>query len=134
MIKYGKTEIKKIAALLDQEWDSAEQAADALLAEAVAIVEARGKFTVVGQLRYSRFEGGYVDHSDAAASKVCLGLYSSRAEADKAAERLVFSSTTNESFLAWVIEVDYRTPAEVFTARKEMHRLREIAERKVKAA
>lgn len=128
-IKYGKREIKKIAELLDQEWDSAEEAADALLAEALTILEARGKYTVVGQLRYSPPLGGYIDKDDADASKVCLGLFSTPADAQAAARSLVFSTTTNESFLTWVIDVDHGTPHELFVKRKEFHRQREIAQR-----
>lgn len=133
-IKYGKTEIKKIAKLLDQDWESAEEAADALLAEALEILEARGKWTVVGQLRYSPPLGGYIDKDDADASKVCLGLFSSKAEADRAAVSLVHSHVTNEAWLSWVLEVDHGTPHELSMKRKEMHRLREIEAKKKGAA
>ena len=129
-IKYGKTEVKRIAALLDQEWSSAEEAADALLTEALAILEERGKWAVVGQLRYSPPLGGYIDKDDADASKVCLGLYSSKAEAERAASSLVYSTSTSEGWLAWVLDVEHSTPHELGMKRKEMHKQCEIAARK----
>ncbi len=129
MIRYGKTEVKKIAALLDQNWDSAEEAADALLKEALAILEERGKWTVVGQLAYSMPLGGYVDRKDADASKVCLGMFSSKAEAERAADSLVFSPDRQETFRSWVLDVEHCTPREVYQKRKEFHRQREIEAR-----
>jgi len=128
-IKYGRTEVKRIAKLLDQEWDSAEQAADALLQEALEILEARGKWTVVGQLRYSPPLGGYIDKDDADASKVCLGLFSSEAEANRAAVSLVHSASTNEAFLSWVLSVDHGSPHQLSQKRKEMHEQRAAAAR-----
>lgn len=135
-IKYGKTEIRKIAKLLDSgDFDSAEDAAEALLAAALEILEARGKFTVVGQLRYSPKGGGYIDPEDARASKVCLGLYSTEGDADKAAYALVYNTATHEEFRTWVLPVEHKTPAQVYADRKEVHRQRELeAKRKGEAA
>lgn len=124
MIRWGKTEVKKVIEALDREWDSAEDAADALLATALEILEARGKFTVVGQLRYSPPLGGYLDGDDADRSKVCLGLYSSRAEAKKAAESLTYSAMTHESFNVWVLDVEHDTPAGIYKKRKAAHEKR----------
>lgn len=129
-IKWGKTERKRIVAVLEQDWETVEDAAEAALQEALAILEERGRHTVVGQLRYSPPLGGYIDKDDADASKVCLGLYSSRAEAEKAATSLVYTGTTSEAWLTWVLDVEHSTPHELGMKRKEQHRLRVIEARK----
>ena len=60
-IKPTKTQVKRIAKLLDEgDFDDAEHAAEALLTEALAILEERGAYTVVGQLHYSP-AGGRLD-------------------------------------------------------------------------
>jgi hypothetical protein len=133
-VKFGRTEVKKVAAILDQDWDSAEQAAEALLTEALAILEARGKLTVVGQLRYSRQDGGWIDPEDAAAAKVCLGLFSTQGDADKAAYALTYHAATGEEWRTWVLPVDYRTPSDVTKARQEQHRAAELEAKGRKAA
>ena len=135
-IKYGKTEIRKIAKLLDEgDFESAEDAADALLSAALEVLEARARFTVVGQLHYSPKGGGWLDKDDAAAAKVCLGFYSTEGDAQQAAESLVYSTQTHEQFLVWHLPVEHKTPAQVYKDRKEAHNQREIeAKRKGKAA
>lgn len=133
-VKYTKTHVSKIAALLDQEWDSAEQAAEAVLDAALEILEKRAAFVVVGQLRYSRQEGGWIDPEDAKAAKICLGFYSTQGDADKAAYALTYSAATHEEFRAWSLPVEHCTPAEAYQKRKQMHHERELAKRKGEAA
>lgn len=129
-IKHTQTHVKKIAALLDQEWDSAEEAADALLTEALSILEERGKFTVVGQLYYSPKDGHWLDKDDARAAKVCLGLYSTQGDADKAAYSLTYTAGTGEQWLTWVLPVEHATPAAITKKRSDMHKQRELDEKK----
>lgn len=119
-IKYGKTEVRKVAKILDREYESAEEAAEAVLAEALAILEARGKFAVVGQLYYSP-RGGWVSHEDAAASKVCLGLYSTNGDASSAAYGLTYGHNTGEQFKTWILPVEHSTPTDLFKKRRDAH-------------
>jgi len=77
---------------------------------------------VVGQLCYS---GGYIDHDDAAATKVALGRYGTENQAQTVAESLVVSTRTHEEFRAWVLPVWHGTPSAYFTARAEERKAKE---------
>lgn len=135
-IKPTKTQVKRIAKLLDEgDFDDAEHAAEALLTEALAILEERGAYTVVGQLHYSRQEGGWIDPEDAKAAKVCLGLFSTEGDAEKAAYALTYSATTQEEWRAWVLPVEHGTANDLAKKRRDMHHQKEIeAKRKGEAA
>jgi len=94
---------------------SAEDAASALLELTWDLYEQRAKFTVVGQLRYSK--GEFLDPEDARASKVALGRYATETQAKDHAESLVFSHQTGEEMRVWVLPVHHGTPHEWFRAR-----------------
>lgn len=117
-IKPGKTEVRKLAAVMEQPYDTVEEAAEAALAEAWRLLEERGCWTVVGQLRYSP-EGGWVDHDEAQAAKIALGWYATENMAAKAAQSLYQSGTTGEEFRTWVLPVFQGSPHEYFTVRKK---------------
>lgn len=131
-IKWGKRERDKIAAVIDQEWESVEDAAEAVLTEALSVLESRAKFTVVGQLYYSRQEGGWIGPEDARAAKVCLGYYSTNGDAQKAAEGLVHQALTNEEFRTWVLPVEHCTPQQVYQARRAAHDAAEAEARRAR--
>lgn len=100
--------------MLEQDFGTVEEAAKAALAEAWLIASEKGKYTVVGQLMWS---GGFIDPADAAASKIALGLYATRGQAQSAAESLVISTRSHEEMRAWVLDVHDGTPASYFQAR-----------------
>lgn len=131
-ITWGKRERTKVASVIDQEWENVEDAAEAVLAEALSLLEKRAKFTVVGQLYYSRQEGGWIGPEDARAAKVCLGYYSTPGDAQEAAQSLVYQSATHEEFKTWVLPVEHSTPAEVYAKRKAAHQAAEAEVRKAK--
>lgn len=134
-IKPTKSNVKAVAKLLDEgDFADAEEAAEALLEAALEILEQRGKYTVVGQIRYSRQDGGWFDPEDARAAKYCLGLFSTLGDAEKAAYALTYSTQTGEEARSWVLEVDHGSAADVYTKRKSVHRERELTEKKGEAA
>lgn len=126
-LKPGKRDVQRVADLLEGDFDSAEEAAAAVLDLAWQLYEAKGKFTVVGQMYYSP-TGGWLDHRDAQASKIALGWYGTEKQAQTAAESLVFSRPTGEEFRAWVLPVFHGTPSQYFTQRNEERKAEELKE------
>lgn len=108
-IKPGKTEVRKLAAVLDQEYATVEEAAEAALVAAWELYESKGKYTVVGQVR----------QSDGKGDKIALGRFGTANQATTAALQLAYSSVTHEECLAWVLEVHPGSPHEWFKARKQ---------------
>lgn len=118
-VSFGKREVQKVAKVLDGEYESAEEAAEAVLAEAFAMYESRAKFTVVGQLYYAPGEG-YIGADDERAAKVSLGAYSTRGQAEKAGESLAYNTQTHESFRWWALPIHHGTPASFYAERKKV--------------
>ena len=114
----------RLAGVLDRDYASVEDAAKAAMVEAFAIYESKAKWTVVGQLYYG--EGGYIDHEDAAASKVALGRYGTEKQAQSTAESLVINGRGHEEFRAWVLPVWHGTPASYFGERAEERKRQEL--------
>lgn len=125
-LKPGKRDIQALARMMDQDWDSLDDAAEAVLAKAWELYEAKAKYTVVGQLYYAK---GYVDPDEARAAKVALGNYSTERQARQAAESLWYSTQTHEEFRSWVLPVHHGTPASFYADRKKA---REEAEREAR--
>lgn len=119
----GKRDVAKAADLLEQEYESAEDAAQALLEFAFDLYEKKAKYTVVGQLRYSN---GFVDPASEEAVKIALGAYGTETQAINAARSLVLSTSTNEEFRAWPLPVWHGTPAAFFKERKKLIGVREL--------
>jgi hypothetical protein len=111
--------------VLEQDYSVAWDAAKAALAEAFAIYEEKAKWTVVGQLYYD--EDGFIDHDDAAASKVALGRYGTEKQAESAAESLVINGRGHEEFRAWVLPVWHGTPAAYFAERAGERKRQELS-------
>lgn len=117
-LSIGKRDVTRIAKVLDQDYETVEDAARAVLEAAFELYESKAKFTVVGQMYYAP-DGGWLDKDDAAASKVALGRYGTEIQARDAAESLTISGPTGEQFLAWVLPVFHGTPHAYFKARAE---------------
>lgn len=107
-------------AAIDQDHESASDAALAALAAAEEILEDRAKYIVVGQLLESK-EHGRLDPSSREAIKVALGFYSTEGDAASAAESLWASGATGDKFRCWVLPMFYGTPADLHGKRKEAY-------------
>lgn len=128
MMRLGprQVDLKAIVKILESDdYDDAMKMADALWHAICAAVQERGKFTVVGQLRYGGPGVGYIDPADARASKVCLGLFATEGDAHRAAESLFTNAATGEEWRTWVLPVEHKPPAELYAERREARRLRE---------
>ena len=125
-LKPGKRDIAKVAKLLDEgDFESADDAASALMDLAWEIYEAKAKWTVVGQLWY-RPRGVAADPEDA--PKIALGRFTTEKQALDVAERLVFSTPTGETFRAWVLPVCHGTPNDYFQLRNKAGKAKAIEE------
>lgn len=121
-----QVDLKNIVRILESDdHETAMAMADALWHAISAAVQERGKFTVVGQLRYGGPGVGYLDAADARASKVCLGLFATEGDAHRAAESLFTNAATGEEWRTWVLPVEHKTPAEIYAERREARRKRE---------
>lgn len=117
-LSIGKRDVAKIAAVLDQDFDSVEEAARAVTEACFDLYESKAKFTVVGQLGYSP-EGGWESREEAHACMVALGRYGTETQATNDAESFAISKATGEQFKAWILPVFHGTPASYFTRRKD---------------
>lgn len=117
-LKYGKREVSKVASVLDGEYETAEQAAEACLKAMEEIFAARAKFVVVAQLASDR-ESGTIPPTDSKAIRVSLGWYSTEGDARSAAESMWQSLQTGETFRVWVLPVFHLSPAEFGKQRKQ---------------
>lgn len=119
VLKYGKREIAKLAAVLNQDYATAEDAALAALKAMEEIFASRAKFTVVGKLK-STLEDGELNPHDERAVCASLGWFSTEGDAKTAAEGLWRSTSTGETFYTVVVPVYHGTPAEFHKARKKL--------------
>lgn len=116
-LKPLKRDIKAIMPALNADYDSTEDAAEAILARAWDIYEDKAKFIVVGQLRYSP-KGGWITKDDADVTKVAMGPYTTLKQAESAMDSLTLSAQTGETFRTWAIEYWHSTPFLWFKERK----------------
>ncbi len=130
-ITFTRAHTKKMMAVLDQDHETMEDAANAALDVALEIVEARAKFTVVGQLR---FPAGHLTPEEARSNQVALGWYATEGQADAAALSLVYSTATHETFNTWTLPIFNGTPAAFYSERKKAREAAEIAARGDKSA
>ena len=115
-LKPGKRDINKLAQVLDQDYETVEEAASAALLAAWEIYETKAKFAVAGQVRYSR---GWLDADDERASKVILGPFGTLKQAQAAGESLAYSSRTGEESKWWAVPMWHGTPAAWYEQRKQ---------------
>lgn len=130
-LKLGKKQVQQMIETLEGDYESVEEAAEAVLAAAEAIFRDRAKYVVVGQLCASQ-ERVQIPPDDPEAIKVSLGWYSTEGEALGAATSLWHSSSSGDSFNTWVLPVFHGTPTELHARQKEKYEAAELA-RKEKA-
>lgn len=112
-----KKQLEQLIEVLDADYETVDEAAKAVMAKAWDLYSARAKYVVAGQVHYTP-EGGWLDHDDAAASKVVLGPYDTLGKANAAQDSLTIGRPTGEVFRTWVIERWSDTPAKWFAKRK----------------
>lgn len=127
-LSFTKKQVGRMADVLDQDYDTVEEAAQAALDCALELIAERGKFTVVGQLRLAG-PGEHVEPSDPRAEKIALGYYATEKQATEDALKLAYSTQTGEEYRAWVLPVWHGTPASYYTDRKNTRKAKEMADR-----
>jgi hypothetical protein len=119
-IKFGKSEIKAMASVIDGEYESVDQAAEAVLQAATELFENRAKFVVVGQLSGTK-ERLNIPADDPEAIKVSLGWYSTEGDARNAAESLWHNTASGDTFRVWVLPMFHGTPADLHRSQREKY-------------
>ena len=119
-----KTELKKMMALLEEEFDSAEDAALAALELAYSLYEGQAKFYAVAQVIPG--SGRYVSAQESADSKVVLGPFATHGQAYKACMSLTAGTPTGESALAWPVEAWYDSPHAWYLKRQAVYKRAEL--------
>lgn len=115
-ITIGKREVREAAAILDQDHDSAEAAARALLEYAVEMYERRAKFVVVGQLRN---EHPGLPPDEVRGSRIVIGPFSTEGVARAAGESLSIGRPTEEEMRWWLLDMWHDTPHAFYKQRAE---------------
>lgn len=124
-IDAGKTEVKRMAALLDAEHESAEEAARAALDLAWEMYEAKAKYVVIAQILGAQADGD----GEISLDTVVLGPYSTPGKATAAGRSIAVGTPTHEeckwmlaqrfdgSPNAWYLERKERDAAEANAGR-----------------
>lgn len=131
-LKFGKREIQAVAKVLDEDYDTADDAALACLNAMEKIFEDRAKFVVVGQLSSTR-DLGTIPPSDPEAIKVCLGFYSTEGDAKTAANSLWHNTASGDTFRTWYLDVFHGSPADFHASRREQYAALEAKRREADA-
>ena len=116
-LSFTKKQVARVVEVLDQDYDSIEDAAMAVLEEAQAIHQERAQWIVLGQVRYRNGEG-YFDPEDERAEKVAVAWYATESQARNGAASLTASTATHEEMRVWVMPVEHGSPAELYAKRK----------------
>ena len=116
-LKFGKAEIARVIEAIDQDHETAEDAAKAALETMSNLFEKRCKFVVVGQLSGTR-DRPTIPASDPEAIKLALGFYSTEGDARSAADGMWSSTKSGDQFRAWVLNVHHGTPADLHAERR----------------
>lgn len=116
-ITIGKRMIDQLADVLEQPYESVEDAAKAALEEAFRIYESKAAWAVAGQLYYGPGLG-YVDSEDAKDHRVIVGPFTTRKQAETACASLWTSSATGEEFKRWIVPMWHGSPATYYKHRQ----------------
>lgn len=115
-LKPRKSDARKLAGLLEQEYESQEKAAEAILAKAYEIYEAHAKYVLVGQVRPGT---GWKSPEEGRDCKVAFGPFGTRRQTEGAGESLAYSTRTGEEATWHVLEYHPGTPSSWYAQRKE---------------
>lgn len=118
-IDFTKANVKAMVEVLDQDHESLTQAAEAALEAAVAIIEGRAKFTVVGQIKAPDNKG----------DKFSLGLFVTEKQAFNEALKGTYSVLTREEARLWVVPISHGSSFDYYKQRKSNAENLELAEK-----
>lgn len=119
-LSFTRKQVDQMVATLDAEYETVEEAAHAALATALALIEERASFVVVGQLAGTS-ERLTIPPNDPEAIKLSLGFYDTEGKARSAAESLWHSTASGDTFRYWVLPTFHGTPAELHAKRKAQY-------------
>ena len=115
----GKRDIAKVAAILREEHDTAEDMARSVLQVVFAeIVPAKYKYVVVGQVHPR--EGGWITDQEGKDSKVAF-LVGTAGQARSLGSSLALSHATGDTATWWALELRHDTPAAFWKDLKAKH-------------
>lgn len=123
-LTFTKKHVQRMAEVLDQDYETVEEAAKAALDAAYEIVVERAKFTVVGQIR--RTENEEIHPSDERATKYALGWYATEKQALSDALKAALSTQTHEESRAWVLPIHNVTPSAFYQERHKKRKAEAI--------
>lgn len=108
-MKFGKRDIARMMDVLDNQPDDAdlEDVAAAVLDAALALIQSKGKFTVVGQTR-----------DNPTGDLIALGWYGTEKQAMADALRLTYSLSSHEEWRVAICPVHHGSATEYHRARK----------------
>ena len=115
----GKRDLGKVAAILETEYDTAEEMARAILQVVFAeIVPAKYKHVVVGQVHPR--EGGWITDQEGKDSKVAF-LCGTAGQAKSLGASLALSHATGDTATWWALPLRHDTPAAFWGELKAKH-------------
>lgn len=118
-LTFTKRQIASLAEVLDKDYSSAFEAAEAALAAAHEIIIQRARFTVVGQVKTKT--------GDPPGDKIALGWYATEGQATQDALKLTYSVQTHEEHRAWVLPIFNGTPNAYYVERKKRFKMEDLA-------
>lgn len=102
------TDARKLVPVIDADYESAEEAAKAVLKWAFALYERKAKFAVVAQVRWPDKYKGQADVND---SRVVLGPFGTWKQAESAGKSIAISSSSHAEARWLIAETWSGTPA-----------------------
>lgn len=116
-LSIGKRDVARIAAVMDADYDTLDEAASAVLAAAFDLYEQKANWIVAAQVYWG--PGGYLDKADIVDNRVAVGPFGTETQARNAAMELAFSKTTGEECKAWLVPYHHGTAAAFFKQRAD---------------
>ena len=116
-LSIGKRDVARLAAVLDAEYDSLDEAASAVLTAAWELYEQKANWIVAAQVNWG--PGGYLDKDDIVDNRVAVVPFGTETQARNAAMDLAFSKQTGEECKAWLVPYHHGTAAAFFKQRAD---------------
>lgn len=123
-LTWTKKMIAELAEVLDDDYETVEDAAHAALDAAWELIKGRAKFTVVGQVQSEvvKDECDNPEHKRWTGDKVALGYYATEKQAITDALKMAYSTQTHETARAWVLPIFNDTPSQWYVSRKKANK------------
>lgn len=120
MIKPRKGEVKKFMPILEQDYDSPEQASEVMIARAYELYQGQATWFLAGQVVPG--DGEFLSLAEADDSKVLIGPFGTEGQARRAGEQLSYSTQSGEAVQWGVLKAHYGSPAEWHKARRDKYK------------